>query len=145
WIRTDLANALADCEARLVLPALLNQLGKDSDAGVQQSCGLAIEKQLGILRGYPADLARPSLNILNDIRRRVGAFGYGTFTNLLNFLNGELAGYVDVEQLAGFGTLLTTEAEKGQLPRAYCLDEAVDSVLALLDGGPPRAVVTARG
>src|SRR5207244_4356802 len=44
-------------------------------------------------------------------------------------------------QLAGFGTLLTTEAEKGQLPRAYCLDEAVDSVLALLDGGPPRAVV----
>ncbi|MBI3410010.1 MAG: AAA family ATPase [Planctomycetes bacterium] len=141
WIRTDIANALADCDHRLALPALFNRLGKDADPGVQQASAGAIERQLGNLRAYPADLDRPPTKTLNEIRRRVSAYTYGSYPILQAFLSEQLAAHVDVEQLAGFGTVLTAEAEKGQLPRGYCLDEAVESVLTMLDGGPPRAVV----
>ncbi len=141
WVRNDIANALADCAPRIVLPALLTRLADDVDPGVQQSCAYSLEKHLGVLRTYPADLSRPPLKTLSAIRRKVGTFTYGSFANLLNWLDQQLAAHVDVEQLAALGTVLTLEAEQGTLPRAHCADQAVDSVLALLEGAPPRAVV----
>ncbi len=37
WVRNDLANALGDCAARLVLGPLVMRLAEDADGGVQQS------------------------------------------------------------------------------------------------------------
>jgi ATP-dependent Clp protease ATP-binding subunit ClpC len=141
WVRSEVAHVLAGCPARDVVPGLLARLGDDSDLSVQQACATSLEKHLGALGTYPTGLAKPRLKVLNDIRQRVGAFTYGTYTHLKNWLGGELTGYVDLDGLAEYGVLLTREAEAGQLPRAHGFDAYADAVLAMLDGAPPRAVV----
>ncbi len=86
-------------------------------------------------------MPRPTAKALSEIRRRVSTFTFGSYPRLQAWLNEQLATHVDLEQLAGFGTVLSLEAESGQLPHAYQADDAIDSILAILDGPPPRAVV----
>lgn len=142
WVRSEIANALANSPPRDVLAPLMTRLTEDTDAGVQQSCVYTIEKHIGTLRGYPADLPRPNLAALNEVKKRVEANQYsGTFPNLTAWLREQLVHYTDVEKLAGFGQVLTQEAEKGALPRAYGVDRAIEAVLSILKGPAPRAAV----
>jgi ATP-dependent Clp protease ATP-binding subunit ClpC len=141
WVRIDVANALSEAPPRVVLPALLLRLGADADAGVQQACADVSERHLAAGGGYPADLARPTLPVLAEVRRRVRTFTQGLYPNLLSWLEGQLLAYVDVEQLAGFGSVLTREAEAGQLPHAHNVERALTEVVKVLRGAPPRAVV----
>lgn len=142
WIRSETANALANSPPRDVLPALMKLVAEDPDAGVQQCAAYSAEKHIGTLRGYPADLPRPGLTALNDVKKRIDANQYGApFPNMSAWLRDQLAHYTDVEKLTGFGQVLTQEAEKGELPRAYHADKAIDAVLKYLHGPAPRAVV----
>jgi ATP-dependent Clp protease ATP-binding subunit ClpC len=141
WVRSEVAQVLAGCPGREVVAGLLDRLGKDSDAGVQQACAAALDKQLATLGSFPTGIAKPAGKVLSDIRQRVSTFTYGNYSKLKDWLNGELAGYVDLEGLAEFGTVLTFEAEAGQLARAHAYDAFADAVLAHLDAAPPRAVV----
>jgi ATP-dependent Clp protease ATP-binding subunit ClpC len=141
WVRGEIANALSDCLLRKVLPDLMTQLEVDTDPGVQQACAYTVEKHLGVNRGYPTDLSMPGLAGLAEIRRRLTAMPAGAFPQLTLFLNGKLAHQVDIEQLAAFGGVLTQEAEAGKLPHAYFVDEAIEAIMGILTGAPPRAAV----
>ncbi len=141
WVRSETANALANSPPREVLPALLSRLAEDTDAGVQQACAYTLERHMGTLRGYPADLPRPGLTGLNEVRKRVEAMQVGAFPNLTAWLKEQLVHFTDVEKLASFGQVLTQEAEKGALPRAHGVDKAIEAVLGVLQGPAPRAAV----
>ncbi len=141
WVRVDIANALAEASPRLALPALLVRLAEDADGSVQQAAADALERHLAALGGYPHDLARPPLPLLAEVRRRVQALPPGMHAALGHWLDTQLIAFVDVEQLANFGTVLTREVEAGQLPHAHGVERAVQDVLAVLRGAPPRAVV----
>lgn len=142
WIRSETANALANSPPREVVPALMKLLAEDPDAGVQQCAAYSLEKHVGTLRGYPADLPRPNLAALNEVKKRIDANQYGApFPNVSAWLRDQLVSYTDVEKLAGFGQVLSQEAEKGELPRAYGADPAIEAMLRVLHGPPPRAVV----
>lgn len=140
WVRSEIANALANSPPRDVLATLMTRLAEDTDANVQQCSAYTIEKHISTLRGYPADLPRPDLTTLNEIRKRLEVNG-GNFPNLTAWLREQLVSYTDVEKLAGFGQVLSQEAEKGALPRAFGADRAIDAVLKILKGPAPRAVV----
>jgi len=142
WIRSETANALVNSPPRDVLPALMQLVAEDPDAGVQQCAAYSAEKHISTLRGYPAELPRPGLTALNDLKKRIDANQYGAaFPSMSAWLRDQLAQYTDVEKLAGFGQVLTQEAEKGELPRAHHADRAIDAVLKYLHGPAPRAVV----
>jgi ATP-dependent Clp protease ATP-binding subunit ClpC len=141
WVRSEIGHVLGDAPARSVLAPLLTRLAQDVDQGVQQACAGAIEKHLNALGGYPRDLAKPSSKAMHDIRSRVGDLMYGVYTQLKNWLDVELAGYVDLDSLAEFGAVMTREADAGTLPHAFGFDEQVDAVLQVLDGPAPRSVV----
>ncbi len=143
WVRSEIGHALGGCPANTVLPDLMQQLARDADVGVQQACAGAIEKHLANLGTYPRDLPRLPTKALSDIRARVKTFTFGTFAYLPNWLNEQLAGYVDLDSLVEYGAIMTLEAEAGKLPRAYGLDDQIDAVLQALDPDAPgpRAVV----
>lgn len=141
WVRSEVGHVLANCPARLVLPALVTRLSQDGDGGVQQACAGAIEKHLNALNGYPSDLTKPSAKTLHDVRLRVNAFTYGTYTILKRWLDSALAGYVDMDSLTEYGAVMTHEAEAGKLPRAHGVDDQAEAVLQILDGPAPRALV----
>ncbi len=141
WVRSEVAHVLAGCPPRQVMAGLLERIGKDPDVGVQQACATSLEKHLAALGSYPPGLDKPSGKVLSDIRQRVSVFTYGSYATLKSWLNQELAGFVDLDGLAEYGTILTYEAEAGQLPGAHGYDAFADAVLAILDGAPPRAVV----
>ena len=54
---------------------------------------------------------------------------------------GELADFIDYDQLRRWGTVLTEEAERGDLPRGHGVERAVEDVLKILHGAAPRAAV----
>jgi len=139
-VRRAIVEALAMGPARVVLPSLLATLGNDSDRDVAEAAAGAIEKHLTALGAWPADLARPRLGILEECQRRVTSFR-GSYARLGDWLAERVAHDVDLEQLQGFGTVLTVEADAGRLPHAYGVEAICATVQALLDGSPPRAVV----
>jgi ATP-dependent Clp protease ATP-binding subunit ClpC len=141
WVRSEIAHVLGGCSAVAALPDLLTQLSQDVDTGVQQACAGSIERHLGALGGYPSDLAKPAAKTLHEIRQRVNALTYGVYPLLKNWLNGQLAQYIDLDSLAEFGTVLSLEAEAAKLPRGYGLIEQIETVVHILDGPAPRAVV----
>jgi ATP-dependent Clp protease ATP-binding subunit ClpC len=140
-VRQEIARALATRTPRTVLPALLAALGNESDADVQQACAASTEKHFNALGGYPPDLTRPPLSLLEEAQRRVAGFRSGYYPALASWLQERVTTDVDVEQLAALGTVLSAEAEAGRLPRAYSVDEACAAVKAVLSGGAPRAAV----
>jgi ATP-dependent Clp protease ATP-binding subunit ClpC len=137
-VRRAIAEALTDGSPRGVLPALLQALGCDADRDVAEACATSIETHLKELGTYPAGLSRPRLGVLEEAQRRVSA---GRHPRLAAWLEERVAHDVDVDQLRGFGTLLTTEAEAGRLPRAYGVEATCAAVQAVLFGAAPRAVV----
>jgi ATP-dependent Clp protease ATP-binding subunit ClpC len=141
YARQNIAHALAHAPARAVLPALLARLAEDGDGDVQRACAGSIEKHLAALGGYPADLSRPQLLVLQEAQKRVAGFAAGQYPLLAAWLDERLTRDVDVEQLAGFGALLTVEAEAKRLPHAYDVDEACGAVRGVLLGEAPRAAV----
>jgi ATP-dependent Clp protease ATP-binding subunit ClpC len=141
WIRSEIAHVLGGCPPHAVLGDLLQQLGKDIDTSVQQACAAAIEKHLNALNGYPHELPKPPTKTLHDVRTRVNALVYGTYPLLKNWLGDQLARYVDLDSLAEYGSVMSLEAEAGKLPRGYGFDEPIETILQILNGPPPRAVV----
>src|SRR5262249_44471199 len=114
---------------------------EDAEPGVQQACADTAERHLAALGPSPPDFDRPPAPLLAEARRRVRTFTPGFHPTLLGWLDGQLTAYVDLEQLASFGAVLTREAEAAQLPRAYGVDRVLGEVLKGLRGAPPRAVV----
>ncbi len=139
-VRRAVAEALAGAAPRLTLPPLVAALGADSDRDVAEAAAASIEQHLHRLGGYPADLARPKLPILEEAHKRVAGFR-GSYPRLLAWLAERVAHDVDVDQLSTFGTLLTAEAESDRLPHAYGVEAVCTAVQAVLNGAPPRAVV----
>lgn len=139
-VRRAVAEALGFGTPRNVLPALAAALGGDSDRDVAEAAAAAVEKHLGTLGAYPADLARPRLAVLEEAQRRVTSFR-GSYPRVAAWLAERIAHDVDTEQLRGFGTLLTAEAEADRLPHAYGVESVCAAVQAVLNGTPPRAVV----
>jgi len=137
-VRRAIAEALADGNPRTVLPALLQALGSDADRDVAEACAASIEIHLKELGSYPPGLSRPRLGVLEEAQRRVAA---GRHPRLAAWLEERVTHDVDVEQLRGFGTVLTGEAEAGRLPRAYGVEATCAAVQAVLVGAPPRAAV----
>jgi ATP-dependent Clp protease ATP-binding subunit ClpC len=140
WVRAEVANALADTTLPTALPVLVHQLATDADGSVQQSAAYAADRQIARLRVWPANLPRPEPDLLAEARRRLPNLT-GNFPALGRWLADELIAYVDVEQLAGFGTVLTRPNEVASLARACNVDAVLASVLAVLKGEAPRAAV----
>jgi ATP-dependent Clp protease ATP-binding subunit ClpC len=65
----------------------------------------------------------------------------GRYPRLAAWLEERITHDVDTDQLRGFGTLLTGEAEAGRLPRAYGVEAICQAVQAVLLGAAPRAAV----
>jgi ATP-dependent Clp protease ATP-binding subunit ClpC len=141
WVRGEIAHVLGTCPPRTALPDLLTRLSKDGDVNVQQNCAANAERHLATLGSYPADLERPPLKVLGDVRNRINAFTQGNYPLLKSWLAEQLAGFVDLDALAEYGSVMTLEAESGQLPHAHGIDEHVETILTVLEGAPPRAVV----
>lgn len=139
WVRSEIGHALGNCPPLATLGALVAHLAKEADIGVQQACAGSIERHLNTLGGFPPTLVKPVQKSLHDIRVKVNALTYGTYTSLKNWLNAELSHYVDFDSLAEFGNVMTIEPAK--LSHAFGLDEPIDAVMEALSGPPPRAVV----
>jgi ATP-dependent Clp protease ATP-binding subunit ClpC len=140
WVRSEIGHVLGGCPATLTLRPLFLRLGKDSDPGVQQACAAAIERHLNALGTYvPSEPFSPKL--LHDARVKVNALTYGSYPMLKEWLNGQLTNYVDLDSLTEFGAVMTQEADAGRLPRAYGFEEQIETVLGVLEGPAPRAVV----
>jgi ATP-dependent Clp protease ATP-binding subunit ClpC len=137
-VRRAIAESLADGNPRTVLPALLQALSGDADRDVSEACADSIETHMKTLGSIPPDLSRPRLALLEEGQRRVSA---GRYPRLAAWLEERVKHDVDIDQLRGFGTVLTAEAETGQLPRAYGVEAACAAVQAVLTGAPPRAAV----
>src|SRR5262249_30983562 len=73
-VRRAVAEALATGSPRIVLPVLATALGGDADRDVAEAAAAAMERHLQTLGGYPAELSRPRLTVLEEAQRRVGAF-----------------------------------------------------------------------
>jgi ATP-dependent Clp protease ATP-binding subunit ClpC len=139
-VRRAVAEALAGAAPRSALPPLVAALGSDADRDVSEVAAASIEHHLGRLGGYPADLSRPKLPVLEEAHKRVTGFR-GSYPRLIAWLAERVAHDVDVDQLRGFGTLLTAETEADRLPHAYGVESVCTAVQAVLNGAPPRAVV----
>ncbi|MBY0523450.1 MAG: AAA family ATPase [Gemmataceae bacterium] len=137
-VRRAIAEALADANPRKVLAPLVAILGSDGDRDVQEACAVAIDKHLLSLGGYPADVPRPRLAVLQEAQKHLVA---GRHPRLDAWLSDRVLHDVDVDQLTGFGAVLTTEAERDRLPHAYGVEAICDAVQAVFSGSPPRAVV----
>ena len=140
-VRQEIARALGDGTPRVVLPVLVRALAEDPDGDVQYECAGAAERLVGRLGGYPADLARPVFRLLNEAHTRVNRFPESYCPRLAGWLQERVRTDIDLDSLAGFGTILTLEAAQGRLPRAYHLDDSLDTVYKMLTGEAPRAVV----
>jgi ATP-dependent Clp protease ATP-binding subunit ClpC len=140
YIRVDLANALAESNNTRALPALIGLLTTDPDTNVQQACCFAADRQLTRLRSWPPSIAKPTAETLAEARRRCNTVG-GSFATLGKWLGDELLSFVDVEQLAGYGTVLTRPNEVANLSAGFHVDGIVDNVLSVLRGDAPRAAV----
>ena len=139
-IRSDLANALSESTHVQALPALIKQLTAETEPSVQQACCYAADRQIARLRAWPAAVPKPEPDSLAEARRRFTTCG-ATYAGLGKWLTDELTSYVDLDQLAAFGTVLTRPTEVGNLARAYHVDTIVESTLAALRNEPPRAAV----
>lgn len=137
-VRRAIAESLAEGNPRAVLPPLLQALGGDADRDVAEACATSIESHLKELGSYPAGLSRPRLAVLEEAQRRISA---GRHPRLAAWLEERVTHDVDVDQLRGFGTVLTLEAEAGRLPRAHGVEAVCDAVQAVLFGSAPRAAV----
>ena len=140
-VRQETARALSHGTPRAVTPILLAVLAEDSDSDVQAECAASIEQHLTALGGYPADLTRPRFALLREAQQRASRLRVGLCPLLLVWLEERIETDVDLELLKTFGTVLTLEAQAGKLPRAYEVDVAIDDVLKVLRGEPPRAAV----
>jgi ATP-dependent Clp protease ATP-binding subunit ClpA len=140
-VRQAIAWALATGSPRGTLPALVLRLGDDGDSDVQRAAAASAERHLGTLGGYPADLPRPPVSILQEAANRLHSFTSVLCPRLLGWLDERVAREIDLEPLKAFGTVLTAEADAGRLQRAYHVDLACEHVLAALTGDPPHAAV----
>ncbi|MFO0970332.1 MAG: AAA family ATPase [Gemmataceae bacterium] len=151
WIRQDIASILGDVEPALALPALLARLAVDDDTYVQQNCAASLERQFNRAGGVAelarapgmlnANLGSPSSATLSEVQKRVVTLGATAYPRLSKWLGDRLADFVDYDQLRRWGTVLTEEAERGDLPRGHGVDRAVEDVLKILHGSAPRAAV----
>jgi ATP-dependent Clp protease ATP-binding subunit ClpC len=139
--RQEISRVLAHFTPRTVAPVLLRVLAEDGDSDVQAECASSLEKLLQAMGGYPAELPRPSLSLLKEAHGRVTRLRAGLCPQLLAWLQERVDYDVDIEELKKFGTLLTLEAQAGQLPHAYEVDALIDDVFKVLSGKAPRAVV----
>jgi ATP-dependent Clp protease ATP-binding subunit ClpC len=141
WIRQRAIQLLDRVPPSRRLPVLMNTLGQDLDPTVQQECTQAVETCLDALKGYPPEVARPSVSVLTEIQTRVQRISPTRFPRLTAWLMTRLASDVDVNALKSFGNVLTLQAEAGELPRAHGVDDVLDEVMKVLRGGAPRACV----
>ncbi len=123
--------------------ALLTAVCDDADFDVA-SAGRRmhpLEVHLKKLDGDPGDLAHPPIDRLSVGLERVGRVPRRRVERLHAWLQEKCRVEVDLVQVRNFGTVLTDKAHLAQLPRAYGVDDAVDSLQRALQGGLPRAVV----
>lgn len=140
-VRRAVAEALTHAAPRIVLPPLVAALAGESDSDVSKAIAAAAEKHLAVLGGYPADLSRPAFTVLEQAQKRVA--GSSACPPLLTaWLAERVAHDVDVEQLRGFGTLLTAGAEVDRLPHAYGVEGVGAARKAVLKRGPMSRTIT---
>lgn len=140
-VRQTIAQGLAEVPPHRVLLALLASLGDDPDNDVQEACAASIENHLAALGGYPADLSRPPVRVLQEIERRLSQFRAGFYWLLTAWVKERVAHDIDVDLLRTFGTDLTLEAEAGRLPRAHGVTAACQTLRSILTGPGTRAAV----
>jgi ATP-dependent Clp protease ATP-binding subunit ClpC len=140
-VRQELATVLGGFTPRAVAPVLLNVLGEDGDSDVQAACATSLEKHLATLGGYPAELPRPRFPLLKEAQARVERLRSGLCPVLSAWLRERVEVDVDLDLLKTFGSVMTLEAQAGQLPHAYEADALIDDVFKVLSGKAPRAAV----
>ncbi len=143
-IRQQSAQFLAQAPAHAeVFLTLFGTLLNDPDADVAQAAVAGVERHFLALGGWSAGLGPlPPYRDLKTIRERLTTIRATDCRALIGWLDQRLAVDVDLDGLRDYGSILTVEAEAGRLPRAYRLDEPVETVLRLLhQEGTPRAVV----
>jgi ATP-dependent Clp protease ATP-binding subunit ClpC len=139
YVRADVASALADSSNPRALAAILERLACEPENNVQQSCCYAADRLLSRLRTWPTGVPKPDPDKLAEARRRQTAAG--GYPVLAKWLADELTAYVDVEAIAGYGTVMTRPTEVGNLTHAYHADRLVQNTLSVLLGDAPRAAV----
>jgi ATP-dependent Clp protease ATP-binding subunit ClpA/protein subunit release factor B len=140
-VRQAIAESLGRAAPRAALPALLGALHSDNDSDVQRACALALERQLEAHNGFPADVPLPPYGHFAELRKRVADIRGGSFPQLLRWLDYRIAHDIDFEQLRAFGSILSEDAERLKLPRAYEVDTVCDSLIHILTGPGIRAAV----
>lgn len=140
-VRYTIAQSLNLATPQVALPALLERLAQDSDAGVREASAATSEALL--VRARNAGLRvledQVDLLLLGKARKQLRTITYATFPNLQTWLDGHLTSFVDVEEIQGFGAILNQEVQS--LPHAYNVNTIVDEIIKILSGAPPRAVV----
>ncbi len=131
-----------------VLRALIDQLADEDFEPVARECAAAAERRLIGLRGAaPSEL--PEVAALNAALTKVRAWKGAPFPKLQALLSQHEAAVPNLAALATFGRDLTVDVERGRLPRAFHVDEVVESLLRVLlsDGEEPgsRAAVLIGG
>ena len=122
------------------MASLIEALFRDQDSDVRQRCVEIIEKRFvdspsGIEDAMPVEIAK-----LTKFRDELRNLGVERFPRFAAWLESACASLVDTAALAGFGTDLTTLAQKGKVPRAYHVDGTVQTVLKLLRQTPLRSI-----
>jgi ATP-dependent Clp protease ATP-binding subunit ClpC len=139
-VRVEAAQALGEQNNPIVVQALLKAIASDSDSDVTRRCAELLEKRLVNTRAAAEKLLPTEINLLGKAEAELKDLGGRRFPKLLGWITERTTVSVDPQTFAAFGTDLTALAEKGELPHAHCLGDAIDGVLKLIRRDPWRSI-----
>jgi ATP-dependent Clp protease ATP-binding subunit ClpC len=139
-VRMAAAKCIGERRRIADLPTLLQVVGTDSDSDVRHRCIGYIEEGLrsGWDPGTVTDL--PSGEVLEQVLQRVSD-DRPRYPKLVGWLEGRATARTDAVKLGKFGTDLTVQARRGELPRAHSVGKPAQQLLEMLRREPRRSVV----
>jgi ATP-dependent Clp protease ATP-binding subunit ClpA len=139
-VRLAAASALGEQKNPGIANALFKALANDHDDDVSRRCAEILERRFetdaaAIERHLPSEIS-----LISKADRQLKQLGGQRFPQLLSWITSRTRITVDPQELAKFGTDLTSLAETGTLLHAYGVGEHCEAILKLLRREPWRSI-----
>lgn len=139
-VRDSTARAIAEVDNPGYIAPLFTALAQDDDSDVQRQCARALERWLGRDPAAASERLPDDLEVIAGARQAVDDI-YGRFPRLTAWIRERTATIVSPKALEKYGTDLTLLAQSGALPRAYGVEELVETLVGMIDRETPRSIV----
>ncbi|MEM9800236.1 MAG: AAA family ATPase [Planctomycetota bacterium] len=140
-VRRTAIREISGCADRSYALRCLTELtGSLANDFLGRDCGRAAESLLGSFGEVPSD-ALPGGDELRRALRVIGQWEDLDVPRLRRLLESRAPLVPDVDALGHYGKLLTPEAQRGALPRAFHAADTLAAVERVLDGSGSRSVV----